>query len=110
MVYNRLEVGQRLRNMRKDKGYTVEKIAVKMEVSVSHINQIERGSRNMSLDMLFKYLSVLETDPNSILIDKPVNNDENVIEMRLRKLPMQEQNYLRKVIDYMIKSSQKQAG
>ena len=45
MQYDRLQIGQRLRDMRKNKKYTIEELGDRMGISVSHVNQIERGSR-----------------------------------------------------------------
>ena len=38
-----------------------------VDKSESHIMQLERGSRNLTVEMLCKYEEVNKTDPNTIL-------------------------------------------
>lgn len=54
-------IGQKIRNVRKEKGLTIEELAQKIEVSQSMVSQIERGQANPSLDTLWKVSHVLGT-------------------------------------------------
>lgn len=60
-------VGQKIRNIRKEKGLTIEELAQKIEVSQSMVSQIERGQANPSLDTLWKVSHVLGTPIFSFL-------------------------------------------
>ena len=54
MIYSRYKIGQKLRDIRIDNGLTIVELAERLGISVSHVNQIERGYRNMSLDLLMR--------------------------------------------------------
>lgn len=46
---------------------TIEELSDRVDKSVSHIHQLELGSRKMSVDLLIALVSVLDTDANRIL-------------------------------------------
>lgn len=68
MIYSRYKIGQKLRDIRIDNGLTIVELAERLGISVSHVNQIERGYRNMSLDLLMRYIDEFDVDANSILM------------------------------------------
>lgn len=67
MEYNGLRIGQSIRDIRTKRGMTIEQLSGEVDKSVSHIHQIELGSRKMSVDLLLSLVSVLDTDANSVL-------------------------------------------
>ena len=109
MQYDRLQIGQRLRDMRKNKKYTIEELGDRMGISVSHVNQIERGSRNMSMELFVGFINLYDTDANSILMDiKDIRKDS--IDAQLDMLPDAQRSYLIGVFRYMIQSSMRQVA
>lgn len=107
MQYDRLQIGQKLRDMRKGKKYTVEELGDRMGISVSHVNQIERGSRNMSMELLVRFINILDTDANSILMDISDMKADS-IDAQLSMLPAEKRDYLTGVFRYMINTSMEQ--
>ncbi len=107
MQYDRLQIGQKLRDMRKGKKYTVEELGDRMGISVSHVNQIERGSRNMSMELLVRFINILDTDANSILMDISDMKADS-IDVQLSMLPVEKRDYLTGVFRYMINTSMEQ--
>lgn len=107
MQYDRLQIGQKLRDMRKGKKYTVEELGDRMGISVSHVNQIERGSRNMSMELLVRFINILDTDANSILMDISDMKADS-IDAQLSMLPVEKRDYLTGVFRYMINTSMEQ--
>ena len=107
MQYDRLQIGQKLRDMRKGKKYTVEDLGDRMGISVSHVNQIERGSRNMSMELLVRFINILDTDANSILMDISDMKSDS-IDAQLSMLPAEKRDYLTGVFRYMISTSMEQ--
>jgi transcriptional regulator with XRE-family HTH domain len=107
MQYDRLQIGQKLRDMRRGKKYTVEELGDRMGISVSHVNQIERGSRNMSMELLVRFINIFDTDANSILMDIGDMKPDS-IDAQLRLLPEEKREYLTGVFRYMISTSMKQ--
>lgn len=108
MQYDRLQIGQKLRDMRKDKKYTVEELGDRMGISVSHVNQIERGSRNMSMELLVRFINIFDTDANSILMDVSELKTDS-IDAQLSLLSEETREYLTGVFRYMINTSMKVA-
>ena len=57
---NRLRLGQRIREIRQERGYNQEQLAEKMDISRSTISKIESGKFNFSIDYLSKFSLVLD--------------------------------------------------
>ncbi len=51
----RYKIGQELKNIRKQRGYTQEQLASMMEISRSTISKIENGQLNLSIDYLERF-------------------------------------------------------
>lgn len=60
-------LGTNIRNRRKEKNYTLEQLAEKLDVSTTFIGQIERAKGKPSLETLVKIANVLEISPDSLL-------------------------------------------
>lgn len=56
-------IGQRIKKIRKQKHFTQEKLAESLEVSTVYISQVENGKTKLSLEMLIRIASLLDTDP-----------------------------------------------
>jgi len=69
-------VGEQIRNIRKAKGYTQESLADKSGLSFTYISDIERGTRNISLDSLEKIIQALDIRPAE-LFDFPDDSANN---------------------------------
>ncbi|MBQ7974236.1 MAG: helix-turn-helix transcriptional regulator [Clostridia bacterium] len=60
-------LGMNIRKRRKEKNYTLEQLAEKLNVSTTFIGQIERAKGKPSLETLVKIANVLEISPDSLL-------------------------------------------
>lgn len=102
MIYSRYKIGQKLRDIRIDNGLTIVELAERLGISVSHVNQIERGYRNMSLDLLMRYIDEFDVDANSILTcaDKKTNS----IDDKLSSMSQDSKRYFLGVFNYMIQT------
>lgn len=56
---NDIALGKRIRKFRKRSGLTQEKLAEKVNVSVTHIGLVETGKRRVSLKTLYKIANAL---------------------------------------------------
>lgn len=61
---NRLILGQRIREIRQERGYNQEQLAEKMNISRSTISKIESGKFNFSIDYLSKFSLALDFQIN----------------------------------------------
>lgn len=60
-------LGKHIREQRKEKNYTLEQLAEKLDVSTTFIGQIERAKGIPSLETLVKIANVLEISTDSLL-------------------------------------------
>lgn len=60
-------LGKNIRKYRKEKKYTLEQLAEKLDVSTTFIGQIERAKGIPSLDTFVKIANILEISTDSLL-------------------------------------------
>lgn len=109
--YDGILIGQSIRDMRTKKGMTIEQLSDAVDKSVSHIHQMELGSRKMSIDLLLDLVAVLDTDANSILGIETKESEEDKesktgisIDEELDKLSVQQRDYLKQIFVTMIRT------
>ena len=66
----------RIRKAREDMGYTREKFAEKLDVSVSYLAELERGRTGISVKMLIKVCNVLGLSADYVLFGTERTEDE----------------------------------
>jgi len=57
-----VEIGETIIYLRKQKGFTQEKLALEAEISISYMRLIERGAANPTIRELQKIADVLEAE------------------------------------------------
>lgn len=75
-----IEIYKKLKQLRKDRGLTLNTLAEKIGSDYQQLSRIERGKSKLSIDMLMKMANALET-PVSDLVKEPV------AEKKVLKLP-----------------------
>ena len=66
----------RIRKAREDQGYTREKFAEKLGVSVSYLAELERGRTGLSVKMLIKVCNLLGLSADYVLFGSEREQDE----------------------------------
>ena len=66
----------RIRKAREEMGYTREKFAEKLDVSVSYLAELERGKTGISVKMLVKVCNVLGLSSDYILFGEERSEDD----------------------------------
>lgn len=61
------KIGERIRQIRKAKGWSQEKLAKQCGISLNFMGKIERGHRKMSMDTFASLCQELETDADALL-------------------------------------------
>jgi len=73
--------GKILRRLRNAKGWSQEDLAVRLEISRSHIGRLETGEKQPSLNMLFRLANALEVPASAIIAEmenfEMIPEDEN---------------------------------
>ena len=70
----------RIRKAREDAGYTREKFAELLDVSVSYLAEVERGRTNVSVKTLLKICSVLGLSADYVLFGEQRDSDTLLLE------------------------------
>lgn len=71
-------IGKRIKELRKEKGYTQEVLAEIAELSVDHISHIETGNTKMSLNVLVKIANVFQVTTDKLLYDSLYQSKEHL--------------------------------
>ena len=89
-------LGQNIRELRKNKKMTIDQLAEKSSLSGKYLQGVEVGNRNISIKNLNKICKALETSPDILLNMKPYNlkNSEEKIFAISEKLKKFEENKL----------------
>ncbi|MEK8129487.1 helix-turn-helix transcriptional regulator [Paenibacillus filicis] len=67
-------VGEQLRLVRRARGLTQEELAENCGLSFSYISDIERGSRNVTLESLDKIMTALDVMPSEVFNFKDIES------------------------------------
>lgn len=73
MQIDYLELGKRIKKIRKAKHISQEKLAEKINVSVPHMSNIENGKTKLSLQVLVNVANELGTTPDILLLEQMDN-------------------------------------
>lgn len=65
----RIEFGKIIRTKREDMSMTQESLAEKADLTTNYIGSIERGERNVGLEVIYKLATALNTHPKNLLPD-----------------------------------------
>ncbi len=68
MEYNGWLIGDNLKEIRKEKKLKIDDMSEITGLSVSHLRQVEAGTRRLSINTLFKLMNALDVDSNAILL------------------------------------------
>lgn len=59
--------GKRIKELRKARNLTQEKLSEKMDISTNYLSSTERGTENPTFDMLMKYSDALDVEMSELL-------------------------------------------
>ncbi len=97
------EMGRRVRERRELLGYTREKFAEKLDISVTFAADIELGKKGMSLDTLIKICELFSVSADYIIWGKEENTKNNISEL-LSGLDKNEIGYAEDIIISYVKA------
>lgn len=86
-VIDREAMGKRIRKRRKEMKLTQEQLAEIIDVSTSHIGEIERGTGICSLNVLVDLATTLELNLDTLVKGVTDKNIDMVISEKLESLP-----------------------
>lgn len=66
---DKLTMGDRIKEIRKQRGLTQEQLAEALDISVEYVSQIERGMKIPSMQIFIKLVEVLDVSADYLLRD-----------------------------------------
>lgn len=70
-----VKIGQRMCELRRKKSYTQQQMAERLNISLQHYSNIERGRRRCSIDLFIEVCRILDVHGNELLRDYlPINS------------------------------------
>lgn len=103
-------IGKRIQQCRREKGFTQEELAERVEISPHYLSALERGLYNVKLELLVNILNTLECSADEVFCDVVKQSCEikaSQLSERLKALPLEEQTKIFDVVDTMVKNSSK---
>lgn len=67
MYFDQVKFGNRLRNLRKQRGKTQEQLAAAVNIGTVHLGNIELGKRGLSIDLLLDISEAVDTSLDYLL-------------------------------------------
>jgi transcriptional regulator with XRE-family HTH domain len=103
-------VGQRIRQLRKDRGLTQAELAAKVSIQQSDLCRMETGEYKVSLETLFKILKIFEMNVGEFFHEAPageVTANEAELLADFRGLPPAAQDEVRHFIKFLERQPRK---
>lgn len=101
--YNYEPIGKRIKLIRKERKYTQEYLAEKLNVSTQHISNIERGLNGISIPSLMEICKILNIDSDYILFGAS-NDSNNPINKLIRQMTPEQSIYAEEILAIFAKS------
>jgi transcriptional regulator with XRE-family HTH domain len=67
----RQQLGQRLKHLRRVRGYTQEQLAERIDINPKYLSSIERGAENPTLDLLGRLAQGLQVELYELFQEEP---------------------------------------
>lgn len=98
-------VGLRIQKIRKQKGYTQEFLAEKAEMSSTYLGEVERGKKNLGLNLFANLVVALDVSADYLMSDILPSGKQYVyddITKKLEKLTPKQRKTVSAIIDAYI--------
>ncbi|MCS7202576.1 MAG: helix-turn-helix transcriptional regulator [Dictyoglomus sp.] len=100
-----MNIGDKIRKIRKQKNLTLEELSKKTGLSLSYISLIERGLKNPSLKALEKIAECLDISPSIFFREEDIDEKESIEVFLRANTNLDEEE--RKMIIQLIESLEK---
>ena len=100
MEYDGNVIGLRLRELRKERKLTLDKVSELTGLSISTLKQVEQGGRRLSMTSLYLFMTIYQCDANTLLSIKADMSEKHFSE--LDRLPELEREKCREVFSQIV--------
>ncbi|AIL70630.1 TPA: helix-turn-helix transcriptional regulator [Vibrio vulnificus] len=97
-----MSIGENLKRLRRDKGWTQGELADNCGIRLGQISKIERNDTDPKLSTIYAITKALDCTPNALLMDVSKTSIDALMEIaleRVQKLPETDKEHLLAVID-----------
>ena len=101
MARNNWMIGDTIRKIREQRGFTREEACGFIKLSETTLAQIERGTRPVSMNALYALMEGYGVDANRILCIEPAEQEKRLV-ARLMKLPEDKREHWFVVFNLML--------
>ena len=102
MEYDGNVIGPRLRELRKSRNLTLDKVSELTGLSISTLKQVEQDGRRLSMASLYLLMTVYRCDVNTMLNIPADMSEKHFPEMRLEELPEVKKEKCRELFEQII--------
>lgn len=102
------KMGERIRKRRIMKGYTQEKLAEQMEVSVQTISNAERGVRTLTQENMIRLCTLLDSSIDYMLTGKTTARDSDILIEKLNRLSPSRRSSVEFMIDNLLAEQERE--
>lgn len=99
-------IGERVRQARNASGYTQEKLAEKLDVTIQYVSDLERGVVGTSIPTLVRICESLSVSSDFLLMGLDREVEPLDLSIRLRKLSPKERRLVESSIELMLEAFQ----
>lgn len=102
------EIGQRIKQIRKEKKIPQEQLAEMIDITPNYLSALERGAYNIKLDTLVQIIDCLDCTADDIFRDVIKNGYQNRTSRladQIAELPVEEQQRICEVLDVLIRTA-----
>lgn len=92
------DVGNRIRDFRQGRRYTVEELSEKAGISTKYLYQIENGRVSFSTEILYKIANALGIPADALLVENRNDIGSIVLAEITGRFTTEEKEYIKKVI------------
>lgn len=78
-------IGERIKTVRKEKGWSQDYLSEKLDVSIAYLSRVERGSSEINLKRLFEISEILEV-PIEYLLNGTATTNKNYLDKELYEI------------------------
>jgi len=102
MASFRTKLGANIRKLRSERRYSQEQLAGLAGINAKYLSEVERGKRNLSVELLVALTKVLEVSPAELLADEQGPSHEELIAKIVRLLQPMPDEQLKTVYRILI--------
>lgn len=95
-----VEIGARIQDRRKQRGYTQEQLADLMNVSKQMVSNLERGNKAIRIDNLVNLSQILDISADYILTGKEITGDFQNLAKQLSRLSQRDRKMIELPVAY----------